>query len=342
MSTLPIFEFATAKNLKQALSALGPGWTDSVAYAGGVDLLDLMKERLTEPKRLVNIKQAGELKYIRSEADGSIRIGPLVTLAEIAAHDELARAFPAFARACGKAATPQVRNLATIGGNLCQRPRCWYFRREEFPCLRKGGGKCFAREGENRYHAIFTEGEPCVIVNASTPAVALVALDARLRISSASGEKTIPVAKFFVRPKDNVHRETILMPSELITEIILPGEARAMRQAYLKLREKQSYDWPMAECAAAALLDGTTVREIRIVLGAAAPVPRRAEEAEKFVTGKPLTEETARKAGELAVAGAAPLSQNGYKMQLFPVLVRRTLQELAGLRGRSVRYVESA
>lgn len=329
MSTLPPFEYASAETKEQALASIGPTWDDSVIYAGGIDLLDLMKERLHEPRRLINIKAVPELKFVTANAEGTTEIGPLVTLAEIASHPDLSSAFPALARACGKAATPQIRNVATLGGNLCQRPRCWYFRSEEYSCLKKGGDKCFAREGENKYHSIFTAGEPCVFVHPSAAAVGLLALEASVRIASASGqERTVPMARFFVPPRESLQRENVLKPDELITAVIIPAEARHLRQAYLKQREKQSFDWPLADCAAAARFDGEVVKDIRIALGAAAPVPLRAQAAEKFLLGKPLNVENAARAGELSMEGARPLTGNGYKTQLFPVIVRRTLAAL--------------
>jgi xanthine dehydrogenase YagS FAD-binding subunit len=329
MSMLPIFEMAMASNSKQALSQLSNDWNTATIYAGGIDLLDLMKERLYQPKRLVNIKLDQSLKYIRSDADGTMRIGPLTTLAEIAENADMQKTWTALAHACGKAATPQIRNVATIGGNLCQRPRCWYFRNEEFPCLRKGGDKCFAKEGENKYHAIFTENEPCVIVHPSAAAVALVALDAKLKISGNAGDRELPLEKFFVLPKENVHRENVLKPNEMITEIIIPASSKSLRSNYIKLREKQSYDWPLADVAVAAEMEGGTIKSCRVVLGSASPVPHRATDAEEFLKGKPLNLENATKAGELAVKGAAPLAQNGYKVQLFKVITRRTLMSLA-------------
>lgn len=328
MSTLPVFEMAMAADAKQALAELGSDWNAAAVYAGGIDLLDLMKERLYTPKRLVNIKGDTSLRYVRSDADGTMRIGPLSTLAEIAEHPVILETYPALALACGKAATPQIRNVATIGGNLCQRPRCWYFRNEEFPCLRKGGEKCFAKEGENKYHAIFNENEPCVIVHPSAAAVALVALDARVKIRSGGSDRELPLEQFFILPKQNVHRENVLKPNELITEIVIPSASKSLKSSYIKLREKQSYDWPLADVAMAAEMDGSTIKSCRIVLGSAAPVPYRAREAEEFLKGKVLTQEVAAQAGELAVKGATPLAQNGYKVQLFKVITRRTLMNL--------------
>lgn len=330
MSTLPAFEYVNAPDVDKTLGQLADNWFDAAVYAGGVDLLDLMKERLYAPKRLVNIKPNAALKYVKADADGTMRIAPLITLAEIAGHPDIIKQYPALAHATGRAATPQIRNLATIGGNLCQRPRCWYFRNEDFLCLRKGGGTCFAKEGENRYHAIFTKDQPCVIVHPSAAAVALVALNAQLKIQSAEGEKILPLEKFFVLPSENVNRENVLKPNELITEIVIPAASRKMKNAYVKQREKQAYDWPLADVAIAAAMKGKTVQQCRIVLGSAAPVLYRAEKSEKFLVGKSLSDQNIAKAAELAVTDATPLSQNQYKVPLFKVIVSRTLLELAG------------
>jgi len=331
MSKLPEFEYATPATAAQAVALLGPQWTDAVAYAGGMDLLDLMKERIAAPRRLVNIKKCDELRFIRAEPDGTLRLGALATLAEIASSDAVREAHPALALAAGLAATPQVRNMATLGGNLCQRPRCWYLRSEDFPCLRKGGDRCFAKDGENRYHAIFTDGEPCVIVHPSASAVALSALDAEIKVLSKGGAtRTIAMSDFFLTSSQNLQRENVLKPDDLIVEVTVPATARGLRSHYIKLREKQSYDWPLADVAVAARLEGGVAQDPRIVLGSAAPVPKRATKAEEFLAGKPLNAENAARAGELAVEGAKPLAQNAYKVTLYKVIVRRALLALAG------------
>jgi len=325
MSTLPPFEFATAKNRDQALQQLSSDWNSAALYAGGMDLLDLMKERLYTPQRLVNIKNLQDMRSMSAEQDGSVRIGALATLHQVAADEIVAAKFPAVALACGEAATPQVRNVATIGGNLCQRPRCWYFRNEDFHCLKKGGQKCFAREGENKYHAIFTTDEPCVIIHPSSAAIGLMALDAQLKIIGRAGERVLPLAEFFVRPKDNIQRENVLKPTELITEVLIPATMAGWQSFYLKQKEKQSFDWPLVDVAVAVKLTGDRVEDSRVVLGSTAPVPRRATETEKYLKGKSFSGETIARAAALAADGAAPLAQNGYKVQLVKVITRRAL-----------------
>lgn len=328
MSTLPQFEYVQARDTAEAVASLDGDFNKAAIYAGGMDLLDLMKERVYTPDRLVNIKRVEALKFKKMDGD-VLKLGPLVTLAEIAADEDIRRDYTALALAAGKAATPQVRAVATLGGNLCQRPRCWYLRSEDFPCLRKGGDRCFAKDGENRFHAIFTEGEPCVIVHPSATGVALLALDASLTIAGADGDREVKLSDFFLTSSENLRRENILKADEIITAVSIPASARAMRSHYIKLREKQSYDWPLADVAVAAEMDGASVKSCRIVLGSAAPVPRRATEAEAAVTGHAIDEALAAQAGELAVKGAKPLSQNEYKVNLYKVVVKRALLALA-------------
>lgn len=323
--TLPTFDYANPKTIQEALAQLGGEWADATLYAGGVDLLDLMKERVVTPKKLVNLKRIPGLNEVTFDEKEGTRIGPLVTLAQVAAQEELGRLYPALTAACGLAATPPIRNLATLGGNLCQRPRCWYLRSEDFPCLRKGGSRCYAKDGENRYHAIFTENEPCVIVHPSAAGTALVALGGAVEITGPQETRSVPAEKFFLRSSESLLRENVLRPSEIITAITIPADAADWKSVYLKQREKQAYDWPLADVAVAVRLDGSNVGSARVVLGSAAPVPWRALAAEEFLAGKALTEETCAEAGRLAVEGAKPLSQNAYKVQLFKVLVRRAL-----------------
>jgi xanthine dehydrogenase YagS FAD-binding subunit len=314
------FEWVEATTVREAVDQLAAGAT---AKAGGVDLLDRMKERIEAPARLVNIRKVPGLDHVHDEINRGLRVGALVTLARLAESPATGR-YPALAAAAGAAATPQIRNMATIGGNLLQRPRCWYFRQEEFNCLRKGGDTCFAQTGENEYHAIFGN-EICAIVHPSGPATALVALGATVALTGPKGEREVRLEDFFVPPEKDVKREHSLLPGELLTEIRVPAPAAGTRMAYVKQREKESFDWPVADVAVVLEMNGSTCKRASIVLGAAAPVPRRALAAEKALVGKPITEETARAAAKSAVEGATPLSQNGYKVPVFEVVVRRTI-----------------
>jgi xanthine dehydrogenase YagS FAD-binding subunit len=317
------FELVNASSIQSGAAQLGPDWNVRVK-AGGIDLLDEMKERIIEPKRLINLKTIPALDYIKFDKDGSLRLGPLVTLARIAADKEIGNQFFALAEAAGGAATPQIRNVATIGGNLCQRPRCWYFRNEDFQCLKKGGEICFAQLGDNRFHAIFGNNK-CAIVHPSATAVALMALGARLKLTSKSGERAVEIEQFFVTPEQEISRENILRSDEIITEIIVPKLPAGARSFYLKQKEKQSFDWPLADAAAVIVMESGKCQQARIVMGAAAPIPWRAQAAERAIINKPIDAASARAAAKLALEGARPMEHNSYKLPLFEAIIARVI-----------------
>jgi xanthine dehydrogenase YagS FAD-binding subunit len=320
------FEFARATSIPEALSLVAekPG---SVLKAGGIDLLDRLKEHLDEPPRLVDLKGIAFLNGVAVAADGSLRIGPLVTLAKVAGHPGVRATHTALAQACGEAASPQIRNVATIGGNLLQRPRCWYYRLASYRCLKKGGDICFAVGGENRYHTIFGDGA-CHAPHPSNAAMGLLALDATLVFESSRGTRTVPAQQFFMIPDQDPRRENAGEPGEILTEIRLPA-APGLRSMYASVKEKAAFDWPLVSAAVALRLEGEIVREARIVLGAVATVPLRSAAAEQVLIGRRLDDATAEAAANAAVASAQPLSDNGYKMDLLKVLLRRTLRSLA-------------
>ena len=310
----------------------GHGYSEvSVIKAGGIDLLDLIKEGLLAPSKVVNLKDVPGLDGVAEEADGGLRIGPMATLASLAAHPKVRADYPALADALGDSASPQIRNVATLGGNLLQRPRCWYLRSHAFRCLRKGGGHCFAIHGENQYHAIFNN-MPCAIVHPSTAATALVALGATVEITGAAGTaRRLLLENFFVPAERDMQRENDLGPREILTAIRLPKLAASVRMAYIKQGEKDSFDWPLADVAAVLDVDSRGVcRHASLVLGAAAPVPYRAGTAEAALTGKRVDEAAARQAARAALDGATPLSKNAYKLPLFEALVRRAIVKAGG------------
>jgi xanthine dehydrogenase YagS FAD-binding subunit len=321
------FEWVNPTSVEQAVAELAGG---AVAKAGGIDLMDLLKEHLIEPRRLVNLRTIRGLDHL-TDGDDGLRVGPLVTLARLADDAVVRRRYQALADAAGHAATPQIRNAASLGGNLLQRPRCWYFRAEAFVCKKKGGDRCFAvaPEGENAYHAVFGN-KICAAVHPSATATALVALGAKLRIQGAKGAREVPLDGFFVAPETDVRRENALADGELITEIHVPAPARGTTSAYTKQGEKESYDWPLAEVAVVLEQDAGTCRRASVVLGAAAPVPHRARAAEAALTGKRIDESTARAAAKAALDGATPLAQNRHKLQLFETIVRRTILAARG------------
>ncbi len=322
------FTYVNAAGEKEALAALGPDRGKFLPLAGGMDLLALMKDYIAQPERIVNVKNLD--RTIRKSADGGLRIGAAVTIADLLADADVKRMYPALVQAAEEVGTPQIRNLGTVGGNLNQRPRCWYFRNEEFDCLKKGGGRCFAVDGENQYHAIFGGG-PCHIVHPSSLAPAIVALDAKFRIAGPAGEREVSAADYFVTPDKNLFGETVLAPNELLTHVVLPAPGAAKSATY-EVRYKASHDWPLATASVVLSMSGQTVRGARVVMGSVAPVPWRASAAEAALTGKRITEETAIAASDAALMGAKPMSNNGYKVQIARTAVKRAIMKAAGLK----------
>jgi len=309
-----------------ALEAARKSHVAAEAKGAGTDLVDRLKERTAAPDRVVDLRRLEGHRTIRA-TERQVAIGALVTLREIA--EGLKTDLPALAEACEGAATPQIRNTATIAGNLCQRPRCWYFRSADFPCLKKGGGECFAQKGENTYHAVFGNST-CAIVHPSAAGVALLAYGAAIETLSPAGRRSIPIEAFFVRPESDITSENSLKSAELIVDVVVPKRAD-LRSAYRKLKQKQAFDWPLADVAVAFRDDSGSARDVRIVLGSAAPVPFRAGAAERLVEGKRIDAALAAAAGRAAADGATPLAQNAYKLPLISAMVRRTLLAAAGL-----------
>ncbi len=321
------FAFVDCKTVNEALGQLGDG---AAVKAGGIDLLDLMKDGIVTPPKLVNIRNVDSLRGITVSADG-LHLGPLSTLSEIADHPEIQQSYSGLSDAAGHAATPQVRNMATLGGNIMQRPRCWYFRSSDFDCKKKGGGsdECHAHAGENQYHAVMNNST-CAMVHPSSTAVPLLGMDAQVELTSKRGKRMVKMSEFYVPPEKSVINETVVLPGELITSIFVPAPEPGTRSAYQKYGEKESFDWPIADAGVVLVMDGTLCRKAAIVLGVAAPTPVRSKAAEAVLTGKIIDEATARAAGTAAMQGATPLSQNGYKIQLFETAIYRTVLLAAG------------
>jgi xanthine dehydrogenase YagS FAD-binding subunit len=322
------FAYVKAAGEKQAVAALAAPGGKALPLAGGMDLIGLMKDYVAQPDRLVSVKELDA--SITKSPNGGLRIGSAVTLADLAANADARRLYPALTDAAAEVGTPQIRNAGTVGGNLNQRPRCWYFRNEEFNCLKKSGSRCFAVDGENKYHAIFGEG-PCHIVHPSSLAVPAIALDARFRIVGPGGEREVASAEYYQMPDKNLHGETILGPSDLLTHVILPPPGQT-RNATYEVRFKQSHDWPLAMASVALSVQGQNVRAARIVMGSVAPVPWRSPAAETVLVGKRLTEQAAMEAADAAVAAAKPMSQNAYKVQIARTAVKRAILKAAGMK----------
>ncbi len=328
------FTYYRPTTAEQAVGLLAREWGPTELLAGGTDLLDLQKEYIAQPDKVVSLGglngkftaiQLGESK------PPAFTIGAGVKLTAIAEHAALREHCPALTTAAGQIGGPQIRNMGTLGGNLCQRNRCWYFRDEPTVCLLKGGKKCFATDGDNRYHAIFTQGHPCVIVNPSTLAPALIALEATAHTIGPMGQnRPIPLAEFFRAPKSPGEREHVLKPDELVVSVTI--DYKGQKNASYEVRHKQSYDWPLAQAAVAFHLVDGKAKFVRIVLGHVAPTPVLADEAAKTLEGQAITEESAARAGQTAAQWAKPLSQNGYKVKLVEVAVKRALLTAAGAR----------
>lgn len=321
------FTFVDCRTVDEALGQLS---ADASIKAGGIDLLDLMKDDIVAPSKLVNIRNIESLRGITFAKDG-IRLGPLTTLSEIAAHPEIQRSYAGLADAAGHAATPQVRNMATLGGNIMQRPRCWYFRSTDFDCKKKGGtsNECHAHDGENQYHAVINNGT-CAMVHPSSTAVPLLGMNAEVELTSKRGKRSVAMAEFYVPPEKSLINETVVQPGELITSIFIPAPEPGTRSAYQKYGEKESFDWPIADAGVVLVMDGSRCTKAAIVLGVAAPTPIRATAAEAMLVGKTIDESLARAAAKAAMQGATPLSQNGYKTQLFQTAIYRTVLLAAG------------
>jgi xanthine dehydrogenase YagS FAD-binding subunit len=330
------FEWTNPKTINEAVKLLSATRGSDIdeaprPIAGGQDLLTTMKDYTSRPARLVNLKQIRGLDRLTLDARG-LTIGSLVTLTELEEHAGVRKSFPGLAEAAHSIATPQIRNLGTVGGNLCQRPRCWYFRLEEVVCLKKGGSECYAASGENKYNAIIAGG-PSYIVHPSDLAPMLLALGARVTVSGAAGRRVIPLDKFFTLPSEgNIRRENVLQNDDIITEVFVPASPLAAHSTYLKFKERESLDFALASVATAVqLAPNRTVKDVRIVLGGVAPIPWRVPEAEKFLVGKELKPDVLAEAAKIALAEAKPLEKNAYKVPLTQTLVRRALAKVANV-----------
>ena len=322
---LPDFNYVRPSSLREALEH---GASDgAVLHAGGTDVLGCLRDGVYSTQKVVAIGQLDELRGVETTRDGGLRIGALTTLAEIAAHPVIGERYAALAQGAAAAASPQLRNQGTIGGNLCQRPRCWYFR-GEFHCLRKGGEKCFAVAGENQYHCIFG-GDRCYIVHPSDTAPTLVALGASFRLVSRRGDRTVPAESFFVPPADDVRRETVIEPGELLSEVLLPPPGANLSSTYRKVRARGAWDFALAGLAAVLEVTDGRVSNARLVLSGVAPIPWRVTDAERALTGSSLNSETISRVAAACVANARPMLYNGYKVDLVRGVVQETLGALA-------------
>jgi xanthine dehydrogenase YagS FAD-binding subunit len=321
------FAYINPTNEKDAVAALSPQIEQAMPIGGGQDLLARMKDYITQPDRIVNVKVA--LESTVTPLNGGLRIGAAARMVDIAEHPQIAQLYPAFSAAAIEVGTPQIRNQATVGGNLNQRPRCWYYRNEEFVCFKKGGNQCFSPAGENQFHAILGGG-PSYIVHPSSLAVPSLAYGATFRLAGPKGERMVAAADYFTLPRQSLRMENVLAPDELLTHVILPAPG-AVKSGHYEVRYKESHDWPIAFATVLLTFNGATVQSARVVMGAVAPIPWRSPAAEQALAGKPITEQTAAAAADAALKDARPLSQNAYKVDVAKVAVKRAILRAAGI-----------
>ena len=321
---VPSFAYIRARSLDEAFEYLA--LEGARVHAGGTDLLGCLRDHVFDVTTVVSIAGLRALRGIEATPAGGLRIGSLSTIADVARHPVIESKYRALSMAASEVASPQLRNQGTIGGNLCQMPRCWYYR-GEFHCLRKGGDQCFAVEGENPYHCIFG-GENCYIVHPSDTAPALVALQASVVIAGPKGKRTVSVEKFHMPPSEDYTSETVLEPAEIVMEIVLPPPPEGLRSSYRKVRARRAWDFALAGVALAIAFTGDQTADARVVLSGAAPVPWRCAEAENVVKGARLDLERAARAADAVVKNAEPMEQNGYKVPLFRGLIEQQLMAI--------------
>jgi len=301
----------------------------SIFKAGGIDVMDLMKEGLVNPATIVSIKNIPGLNKIEIDEKGGLKIGANVTLAELESNETIKSHYLALHLAVAHAGTAQLRNSATLGGNLAQRTRCWYFRSKDHECYRKGSGTCFAQKGENEFHSII-QNQTCASVHSSSVSTALMAFNAKVTIATIDGKrKEVPLEKFFVHPESDSRTENVLASTELITSVTIPAVSAGTKSYYIKQGARESHDWAIADVAVVAEIVGGKCKNAEIVLGAAAPIPIKVKESANLLIGKTIDESVAKLAGEASMKGATPLPGNAYKVPIFKTIVKRAILNLA-------------
>lgn len=320
------FAYVCAGSIREAVKQLTSD--GARLHAGGTDLLGCLRDNVFDAEKVVSISRLNALRGIRETSEGGLRIGALTTITEVAESPLVGNRYHALARAASEVASPQLRNQGTIGGNICQKPRCWYYR-GEFHCLRKGGDHCYAVGGENQFHCIFG-GDMCYIVHPSDTAPALVALEAVARIVGQRGTRKVPIEHFHILPSQDFQQETVLDPDEIVSEIVLPPAPSGLRSAYRKVRARRSWDFALAGVALALRFNGSTVEKARVVFSGVAPVPWRSREVEETITGRRLDANVVANAGEAAIRAAEPMEKNAYKIPLLRGVVVEELHTIAG------------
>jgi xanthine dehydrogenase YagS FAD-binding subunit len=321
------FKYLNPKDLKEASSQLGADWKTSLPFAGGTDILGLMKDSIESPKQLVNLKSLSKMDQIEYRSGKGLTIGAMATISEISENSDIISKYPILAQAAKEVASPQLRNIGTIGGNICQRPRCWYFR-GEFDCLRKGGDICYAVDGKNKFHCI-VGGGPCFIVHPSDIAVALLALKAKLTIFSNGKTKQVSVDKFFVLPEEDVTRENSLKPDEIVVDVQIPDLKSNVVSTYHKMKERGAWDFAVVSVGVVAEKSGDTIKNGRITLGGVAPVPWLEKKASDNLKNFKVTEDNLSELTNSVLVDAEPLEMNEFKLYLAKNMIKKVLRELA-------------
>ncbi len=322
------FEYASPTTKSQAVGLLSGTWGETEVLAGGTDLLSLMKDDVATPKRLVSIKEITELRGIDSSPKAGLRIGALVTVQELIDSDVARQHYPALISAAVGISSPQIRNMGTVAGDLCQRPRCWYYRAGYGLFARDEQGKSLVLQGDHRYHAILGNSGPAYYVCPSSLAPPLIAFGARVRVFGPKGGREVSLEKFFLTPQSDSQREHDLASNEIVTEIVVPPAAGAVGATY-EVRQKEALDWPLATASVVLKLSGATIQSARVVLGHVAPIPWLSSEAAQVLVGNRASDEVVQAAANAAVSKAKDLGRNGYKIQLARVAVKRALSAAA-------------
>jgi xanthine dehydrogenase YagS FAD-binding subunit len=326
---IPAFELFQPTSVDEAIDILGRyGRGEAWVLAGGLDSLDWFKDRIKRPEAVVELGSIEEMKGISGDS-GGLEIGALTPLAEVARHPVIRQSFTVLSEAAGQVATPQIRNQGTLGGNLIQDTRCWYYR-GGWPCYRAGGNTCYAGtpKSMNREHAVMGQSR-CVAVNGSDAAPALIALDAQMVVRSSRGEKIVDAEDFFVGPAIDIQRMTVLEPGDILTSIRIPGDWAGAQFYFEKVRDRQAWDWALSSVASAMFVSGGTIERARVAVNGIAPTPVRLADVEYLITGQPINDGLIDAAGELAIRGSRPLRHNDFKLPLTRNLVRRAVRAAA-------------
>jgi xanthine dehydrogenase YagS FAD-binding subunit len=321
------FKLAQPRSLDQATALLAQGKKAYSLMAGGTDLLDEIKNKIVAPDVVIDLNSVEGLSFINTDKK-HVAIGAMTSVADLAENPIIQENFPGLVEAALSLATPQLRNVGTVGGNLCQRPRCWYYRDPDTICRKKGGSRCYALRGRNRYHAILGGGI-CYIVHPSDLAPVLISLDAEITITDLDGKKnTMKLEDFFTLPQKNVRKENILEEQQVLSEIRIPLPKNGAKSTYYKFKERSTWDFAVVSAAINGIISGGVFKEIKIVGGGLAPIPWRLREAEDFIRGKKPTEEVIRQGALAALAGAKPLEENAYKMDLLEAVLYTAISSM--------------